>query len=277
MKSVNQPGRDAYSLLLRVVALFVCTAALVGMLLVIPERTAAQAATSRVTEMQAAQAPQVPMAGVSSQKADYPVSARGADQGGFGPAMPKILPLAVITSNVDFVPGVAYSLTYSDTKRGLNDFGLMHFKGDTPNQTVLNAWMDCGYNPLVDAGQWPIWCPEDANVNGAEGPTAYWLGSKEPVDGPYLDRSIAAGEGIDGWWLSGSQYAPSHCAFLGRYLALMEGHDYLIPMVDMEYPTPNGGFYFHLRALYTFQFQNSYAICNGASQQWYVEGLFLPK
>jgi hypothetical protein len=274
MKSVNQPERGAYSVLLRVVALLACTAALLGMLLLTPERMSAQAAVlGSMTKMQA---PQAPVAGVSSQKVGYPVSARGLDQGGFGPSMPKILPLAVITSNVDFVPGVAYSLTYSDTKRGLNDFAVMNFNGVGITQAVLSAWMDCGYNPLVDEVQWPIWCPEDANVNGAEGPTQYWLGSKEPVDGPYLDRSIAAGEGIDGWWLSGSQNTQSHCAFLGRNLASMDGNDYLIPIVDMESGAGNS-LLVHLRALYTFKFQNSYAICNGTSYQWYVEGLLLPK
>ncbi len=195
------------------------------------------------------------------------------------PLMPKILPFVVITDNFTFVPGQAYSLIYSDTKHGVSDFGVADFNNFGATMSVVRAWVDCGYNPLVDAAHWPEWCPQDANTNNAQGLTTYWLGSESPSDGPYQAPSLAAGEGLDGWWLHGFRGdMSSFCQLLGS-LGSTGREEYIIPIADMRVGTGSNS-YFHLRALYTFHIQNSYAVCvppPGESQSWYIEGVFLPK
>jgi hypothetical protein len=202
--------------------------------------------------------------------------------GGANALAPKILPFAVITSNFSLVPGQAYSLIYSDTTLGVSHFAIPDFNDLGGNIQVLRAWVHCGYNPLVFQEQWPAWCPQDANVNGATGPTAYWLGTKYPLDGPYLAPSLSAGEGHNGWWLTGQGDAsvdPGTACVLLSYIVSEGQQDAVIPLVDTQIGYGINTFS-HLRALYTFHIQNTYAVCNpppGEPKSWYMEGVFLPK
>jgi hypothetical protein len=272
MISNNVRANGTRPMILRMVLLLVCTATLLALLLLTAKSSGAQAAGGGTTLGDDTTA--TPLDG----KADPTGSPVGKSQPGFSPLMSKILPLGVLTDNFNLVPGQAYSLIYSDTALGASTFSILHFTAMGATMSVMQAWIDCGYNPLLDAGQWPSWCPADPFVNGAEGPTTYWLGSKLPLDGPYYERSLAAGEGPTGWWLDAVTPGTAGCHWLAR-IASMDHPEYVVPIADMEI-SDGSGLYVHLRALYTFRIQNSYAVCNpppGESRRWYLEGVFLPK
>jgi hypothetical protein len=264
-----------HAIAFRRAALFACTVALPALLLLTSERREAKAAGGNTAPAGYSQG------ATFDGEARFQSPTQETHQSGFSPVMSKILPFGVLTNSFSLVPGQAYSLIYSDTALGQSSSFLLDFNGMAGSTSVLNAWVDCGYNPLVGPGEWPIWCPQHANTTGAEGPTMYWLGSKSPTDGPYYDRSLAAGKGLTGWWLDAAPATSTSltCGWIGR-IASLDNPEYVIPLADIDIPGGGAHSSLHLRALHTFRIQNSYAVCNpppGESRSWYLEGVMLPK
>jgi len=265
MSSVTR-AMSMRTILFRLAALLVCVAILMILLLLTSGRSEAESATGNAS-----------LSGHTSSAARTGKAGSPDHMGGASPAMSRILPFAVITDNFNLMPGQTYSLIYSDTTRGSSAFAVVTFNGN-PTVNTLRAWIDCGYNPLAGPGQWGNWCPDYANAQGAA-PTQYLLGSEYPSKGPYYALGLNAGEGFNGWWLDMEDMGPDPSCPMLQYLVSRGEQDYVVPMADME--VIGGGLaYLHLRALYTFHIQNSYAVCNpppGEGKSWYIEGVFLPR
>jgi hypothetical protein len=133
---------------------------------------------------------------------------------------------------------------------------------------VVNAWLDCGFNPpIVTGGQWGEWCPTQGNVRQAIGPTQHFQCADHPdcltpVPDPVFVPYLKWGPGDQGWWLAGSSgVAMSNCHDLQTYVT--NGKHYVVPVFDGVVGGGGGNnTKFHLLALARFLIVNSDVTCN---------------
>jgi Flp pilus assembly protein TadG len=183
-----------------------------------------------------------------------------------------ILPLGLFTSTIDIRNiqfGHTYVLINGDLTQGAGgEWGWVTFNGYGDANTA-KAWLQCGYNPLVDSTKWPTWCPGNINANGYA-PTQHWRSTinPDPTDFhpeanaiwvPYLQYGYQA----LGWWLqSSSGTTNSACSTLhdAAYANRTNTPDgfgvYLyFPIFDATYHVSSLTLY-HLRAIATFFISN---------------------
>lgn len=172
-------------------------------------------------------------------------------------------------------PGNNYTLINGDDVLGSGNWGWINYAGSSPNATVLRAWLLCGFNPSITEATWPSWCPDYTNAHG-EGPIYYWTGWPDggiPIEGPFQGLTVRFGDGIDGWWVSGTTGTKSSaCNFLGDIAA---GRSYIVPVFDTDNDSTGSGLLYHLVRLAKFRISSTDIRCNGQGQHWNIQGVFL--
>jgi hypothetical protein len=194
----------------------------------------------------------------------------------------KLLPIGFFTDTEhldDMQVGEEYTLISGGEENGVplpsGNWGWISYKGESPNANVLRAWMACGFNPSVTAETWPDWCLDSHynNVQGAEGPVAYWTGwpdDGEPITGMYLGLTLRFGEGLDGWWVAGTTGTKSSAC---QYFGDISGGDYIVPAFDVQGGGGSGTLY-HLVRLAKFTITTVDVQCNGPHQRWIIKGIY---
>src|SRR5262249_5205378 len=137
------------------------------------------------------------------------------------------------TENIqNLVVGESYTLMSSDITYGPGNWGWVNFNGNGGSANVLNAWLDCGFDPASTSSTWPAWCPSYSNAHG-EGPVEHYQCADHPdctspgalIRVPYLKWGL----GDEGWWLNGSTGTKnSDCQDL--VADVQENQEYYIPI-----------------------------------------------
>ncbi|MDQ3703882.1 MAG: Tad domain-containing protein [Chloroflexota bacterium] len=161
------------------------------------------------------------------------------------------------------------------------NWGFINFNENAQDPNVVNAWINCGYNPRALTEQaWLDFCPEEDSPSVTEkvlGPTVYWTGAGDAPDN--LDNRLTAPrvewKGIDGkgpdWWLLGSSGVSNSCDYFKRELGELGG-TYFVPVFD-KWHGGGSNTYYHLLTIAVFTFNNDFK-CQSPRQEWAVKGTF---
>lgn len=186
--------------------------------------------------------------------------------------------------------GQSYTLIDGDSRYTSGNWGYIDFNGVGGSASTTNAWLACGFNPIVQtADQWRAWttaqnCNPGGNDTHPDGPTLHYMcgdpACSTPgtaIQVPYLKFGV----GSDGWWLGGSTGTTnSNCQDLANIVNDTEGKHFMVPIFDNWLGTGTGT-YFHLLAIGRFWIDPASNVdCHvndpgGLSHEhWHIQGTF---
>ncbi|HEX8598518.1 MAG TPA: TadE/TadG family type IV pilus assembly protein [Chloroflexia bacterium] len=161
------------------------------------------------------------------------------------------------------------------------NWGFLNFNGNAESVGVVNAWINCGYNPrALDSAAWVAFCPEEDSPSVRDktpGPTLYWTGAGDQPDNVNnpLTAPRVEWKGIDGlgpdWWLLGSSGVSNSCRYFRDMLGDVGG-TYYVPVFD-KWHGGGSNTYFHLLTIAVFTFDNKFE-CQSPRQEWAIRGTF---
>lgn len=196
-----------------------------------------------------------------------------------------IMPIGFFTDTVNMAnlqEGREYTIISGGTRRGAGNWGYVDFNGQGNPAPVVNAWIACGFNPSIQtANDWSQWCSNGSysGESRAVGPTEYYTGMDEPLNGPLHQPVIEWPDDPNGWWIAGSSGTTnSTCQIFDDLSSVILNHDYLIPVFDRTNGQGGNNTKFHLIGLVWFHITTLDIQCHpvqGEEQHWAIRGTFL--
>jgi len=218
----------------------------------------------------------------------------------------SLVPIALFTdtTNVNFVPGVRYTLLDATITQGSGNWGWVDFNGLGTSAQTVRSWLTCGFNPLVTQDGWDTWCPGYSNADGW-GPTMHFRpvenpsppDNYDPQADPFYVQQIVYGPGRDGWWLQGSSGGVNaNCQDLKQRVNVPNdpGVVILFPIFDRQIAGGGGSTMYHVRVIVAFTLHRNDVQCQpyhpptptpcglcptatpssgGGVDKWYISGI----
>ena len=203
-----------------------------------------------------------------------------------------VMPVGFFTNTEhldDLVFGQEYDLINSDITDtlGSGNWGYIDYN-ENGSASVVQAWLECGFNPEVGEDRWQEWvesqnCDNQGNVPQAAAPVHHFRCVDHPdclipEEDPTLVYYLKWGPGDEGWWLAGQTGTRnSNCQDLNALVQDIVGRRFLVPIFDNWIDGSGSNARFHLASIGQFLISDADVDCHpsgGEDPHWYIRGTF---